>query len=112
MSISKDEIFYANAIIRNGLYLLEVNDKHVLNVNNKRLKISHENESLLWHYRLGHISNKRIKKLQDNNLLDLNSYEQIETCEPCLIETFQDERYNGKRFIEIDTFRCMWSNKT
>ena len=85
LSISKDGIFYANAIVRNGLYLLEVNDKHVLNVNNKRLKISHENESLLWHYRLGHISNKRIKKLQDSNLLDLNSYEQIETCEPCLI---------------------------
>jgi transposase InsO family protein len=84
-SLSKDGIFYANAFIRNGLYLLELNDKHVLNINNKKLKMSHENETLLWHYRLGHINEKRIKKLQEFNLLGLLDCKAIETCEPCLI---------------------------
>jgi GAG-pre-integrase domain len=84
MSIVKDEIFYANANIRDGLYLLEVNDKHILNVNNKLFKVSYENNTLLWHYRIGHISEKRIKKLQESNLLDLLDCNAIETYEPCL----------------------------
>ena len=47
--------------------------------------MSHENETLLWHYRLGHINKKRIKKLQEFNLLGLLDCNAIETCEPCLI---------------------------
>ena len=56
-----------------------------ININNKRLKTSHKNETLLWHYRLGHINEKRIKKLQEFNLLGLLDCKAIETCEPCLI---------------------------
>jgi len=39
LSISKNGIFYANAFVRNGLYLLELNNKQILNINNKRLKL-------------------------------------------------------------------------
>jgi hypothetical protein len=35
MSILKDKIFYANANVDDDLYLLEVNNKYILNVNNK-----------------------------------------------------------------------------
>jgi GAG-pre-integrase domain len=51
----------------NGLYILEI-DKPVLNIN-KRLKISHESMTFMWHYRLGHINEKRIKKLHKVGLL-------------------------------------------
>jgi hypothetical protein len=85
MVISKDGLFYANAFISNGLYLLDlVNDRHVFNINNKRLKVSHTNETLLWHYRLGHINEKRIRKLQQANLLYSLDSEAIETCESYL----------------------------
>lgn len=85
MVIKKDDLFYANAFILNGLYLLNLNeDKHVLNVSNKRLKVSHSNKTLLWHYRLGHISEMRVKKLHQANLLDLLDDEAIGTCEACL----------------------------
>ena len=48
MVISKDNIFYANALVSNGLYVLDAkDDKQVLNVNNKRLKASPSMETLL-----------------------------------------------------------------
>ena len=99
-------MFYANASIQDGLYLLKVNDKHVLNINNKRLKVSHENNTLLWHYRLGHISEKRIKKLQDSNLLGLIDCDTIETCESCLIgkmtkKPFKKKGSRAKDLLEL-----------
>jgi len=85
MVIEKDGLFCANAFISNGLYLLDLDDdKHMLNISNKRLKMSQTNETLLRHYRLGHINEKRIKKLQQANLLDLLDGEAIGTCESCL----------------------------
>ena len=85
MVIRKDNIFYANAFVSNGLYLLdEKDDKHLLNINNKRLKSSQTVETLLWHHRLGHINEKRMKKLQQTNLLDSFGDTAIGTCESCL----------------------------
>ena len=106
MSISKDGIFYANATIQDGLYLLDENDKHILNINNKRLKVSHENKTLLWHYRLGHISEKRIKKLQESNLLGLLDCDAIETCESCLVgkmtkKPFKKKGTRAKDLLEL-----------
>jgi GAG-pre-integrase domain len=46
----------------NDLYVIEI-DNQVLNINNKRLKSSLESETLIWHHRLGHINETRIKKL-------------------------------------------------
>lgn len=83
--IKKDSIIYANAFISDGLYLLDLHDKQIMNINNKRLKLTHSNETLLWHYRLGHINEKRIMQLQQANLLGSLEIEAIETCEPCLI---------------------------
>ena len=85
MIIKKDGLFYANAFISNGLYLLDLNDKQIFNINNKRLKLSQMNETFLWHYRLGHINEKRIRQLQQANLLGSLDVEAIEVCEPCLI---------------------------
>ena len=106
MSISKDGVFYTNDVVQDGLYLHEINNKHVLNVNNKRLKISHENETLLWHYRLGHISEKRIKILQEANLLGLHDCDMIDTCEPCLIgkmtkKPFKKKGVRSKVLLEL-----------
>ena len=83
-SFNRDGLYYGCSYIRNGLYLLEM-DKQVLNINNKRLKTCHENETLMWHCRLGHINEKRIKKLQEVGLLGQFDLKSIETCEPCLL---------------------------
>jgi GAG-pre-integrase domain len=51
----------------NDLYILKI-DKLVFNIN-KWLKISHESTNFMWHCRLGHINEKRIKKLYEVGLL-------------------------------------------
>jgi GAG-pre-integrase domain/gag-polypeptide of LTR copia-type/Zinc knuckle len=63
-SFYRDGIFYDSSQVVNDLYVLEMNNQ-VLNINNKRLKSSRESETLIWHHRLGHINEARIKKLQE-----------------------------------------------
>ena len=59
------------------------------------------NTTYLWHYRLGHINEKRILKLHQHGLLNSFDYESFETCESYLLEkmtktpfTRQSERAN------------------
>jgi GAG-pre-integrase domain len=66
-SIYKNELYYGTSFMMNGLYMLKI-DKLIFNIN-KRLKISHESMSFMWHYRLGHINEKCIKKLHEVGLL-------------------------------------------
>ena len=70
------------AKLENGLYILhtfelENNHTEMFRVarpkSNKRQKLSNDNETYLWHLRLGHISLDRINKLtKDGPLKDLN----------------------------------------
>jgi GAG-pre-integrase domain/Integrase core domain len=82
-SFYRDGIFYGSSQVVNDLYVLEM-DNQVLNINNKRLKSSRESETFIWHHRLGHINETRIKKLQEVGLLGCFDLESITTCESCL----------------------------
>ncbi|GJU21256.1 hypothetical protein Tco_1154598 [Tanacetum coccineum] len=67
ISVSKDNVFYFNAIPRDGIFEIDMhglysNDSSIFNVSRKRAK--HALDSTYhWHCRLGHASKKRIKKL-------------------------------------------------
>nr|GEX91903.1 hypothetical protein [Tanacetum cinerariifolium] len=52
-------------------------------ITNKRAKINLDS-SLLWHCRLGHISKKRIEKLQHNGLLNSIDIESLGKCVSCM----------------------------
>jgi GAG-pre-integrase domain len=62
LSFYRDGLFYGHSQVVNGIYVLEM-DNQVLNINNKIIKFSNEGETLIWHHRLGHINETRIKKL-------------------------------------------------
>ncbi|GJT25667.1 retrotransposon protein, putative, ty1-copia subclass [Tanacetum coccineum] len=58
------------------------NDSSMYAVRNKRAKLNLDS-ALLWHYHLGHISKKRIKKLQHDGLLDstdIKSFKKYVSC--------------------------------
>ena len=77
-------MIYATFKLINGLYLLDL-DNNVLSVdNNKRLKTKRNDESLLWHCRLGHINERRIKELHTNGFLGQFDFESLDSCETCL----------------------------
>nr|GEU40155.1 zinc finger, CCHC-type [Tanacetum cinerariifolium] len=74
ISVSENNLVYFKAIPRDGIYEIDMscsntNDSSMYVITKKRAKIDLDS-SLLWHYRLGHISKKRIKKLKHDGLLN------------------------------------------
>src|SRR3954464_13342283 len=60
--------------------------QYVYNINAKRLKPNDLNTTYFWHSPLAHISEKRMKKLHDDGLLNSFDFESFETCESCLLD--------------------------
>jgi putative heme degradation protein len=67
--ISKDDMFVAFASIVNGIFILNLDDAPVCKVNAKRPRLNELNPTYMWHYRLGHISENRMKRLHSDGLL-------------------------------------------
>ncbi|GJZ47672.1 zinc finger, CCHC-type containing protein [Tanacetum coccineum] len=88
ISISKNGVHYFNAIVRNGIYEIDMHDlvsnvNSIYNVSNKRVKHNLDS-TYLWHCRLAHINKKRIKQLQQDGLLKSTDDESFDKCESCL----------------------------
>ncbi|GJR39037.1 retrotransposon protein, putative, ty1-copia subclass [Tanacetum coccineum] len=84
ISVSKDNVFYFNAIPHDGIYEIDMHNLYpdvssTFNVSNKRVKYSLDS-SYLWHCRLGHINKKRMDKLQHDGILQPSYDESIEKC--------------------------------
>nr|GEV70537.1 putative reverse transcriptase domain-containing protein [Tanacetum cinerariifolium] len=68
IQVSRNNMVYFSAIPRDGIFEINLsnsytNESSIYVVSNKRAKLDLDS-ALLWHCRLGHISKKRIKKLQ------------------------------------------------
>ncbi|VFQ73974.1 unnamed protein product, partial [Cuscuta campestris] len=85
LSVYRKNVFYANANMTNGLYVLDL-DMPVYNISAKRNKLNGLNQTYLWHCRLGHINEKRISKLHRSVMLESFDLESYDTCESCLLE--------------------------
>ncbi|GKD62752.1 zinc finger, CCHC-type containing protein [Tanacetum coccineum] len=82
ISVSRNNLIYFNAIPHDDIYEIflsssKTNDSSMYAVSNKRVKLNLDS-TLLWHCRLGHISKKRIEKLQHDGLLDLTDIKSFE----------------------------------
>ena len=66
-------------ILVNGLYILDLEDKHVHNINTKRLWPNDLSPTFTWHCCLGHINEKHIEMLHKNGLLNSFDSESFET---------------------------------
>ncbi|GJS70396.1 zinc finger, CCHC-type containing protein [Tanacetum coccineum] len=76
IQVSRNNMVYFSAIPRDGIFEIDLsnsyaNDSSMYAVSNKRAKLDLDS-ALLWHCRLGHISKKRIEKLQHDGLLKFN----------------------------------------
>ena len=80
----------------NGLYVLDLEDEPILNINAKRLKPSDLNPAYIWHCRLGHINKKRVEKLHKDGLLDSFDYESFQTFESCLLGKMTKAPFTGQ----------------
>ncbi|GJY27458.1 putative RNA-directed DNA polymerase [Tanacetum coccineum] len=88
ISVSKNNVFYFNAIPSNGIYEIDMHDlvpnvNSIYNVSTKRAKHNLDS-TYLWHCHLAHISKKRIEKLQQEGLLKSTDDESFDQCVSCL----------------------------
>ena len=80
------DIFYGNAHLSNGLYVLNLEQpKPFYNIDTKRFKSNDLNPTYFWHCRLGHVNEKRILQLHQDGLIHSFDLESFETCESCLL---------------------------
>ncbi|GJZ04110.1 retrotransposon protein, putative, ty1-copia subclass [Tanacetum coccineum] len=86
--VLKDNVFYFNAIPRDGIYEIDMHNIYPnvssnYNVRNKRSK--HGLDSYyLWHCRLRHINKKRMDMLQRDGFLQPTHDESHEKCKSCI----------------------------
>ncbi|GKA75055.1 retrotransposon protein, putative, ty1-copia subclass [Tanacetum coccineum] len=98
ISVSKNNVVYFSAILRDGVYEIKMscsntNDSSMYAVSNKRAKLNLDS-SLLWHCRLGHISKKRIEKLQHEGLLNSNVIESLGKYVSCMSRKMARKPYS------------------
>ncbi|KAL4025380.1 hypothetical protein IC575_013770 [Cucumis melo] len=113
--ISKNGVHICSAKLENNLYVLRPNEaKAVLNhemfrtanTQNKRQRISPNNNTYLWHLRLGHINLDRIGRLVKNGLLNKLKDDSLPPCESCLEgkmtkRPFTEKGYRAKEPLEL-----------
>ncbi|GJX74685.1 retrotransposon protein, putative, ty1-copia subclass [Tanacetum coccineum] len=88
IQVSRNNMVYFSVIPRDGIFEIDLsnsyaNDSSIYTVSNKRAKLDLDS-ALLWHCRLGHISKKRIEKLQHDGLLNSTDLRAFEKCVPCM----------------------------
>ncbi|GJX57367.1 retrotransposon protein, putative, ty1-copia subclass [Tanacetum coccineum] len=86
--VSKDNIFYFNAFLRDGIFDIDMHDNisnehSIYTCSNKKSKHNLDS-TFLWHCCLGHINKKRIKKLQHDGLLKSIDDESFDVCVSCI----------------------------
>lgn len=89
VSIMKDGDFICGGSLSGSLYTTTCESRSSVNVASssnpkKRKESSKENQTYLWHLRLGHINLNRIKRLVEYGSLESLQVEPFPTCESCL----------------------------
>ncbi|GKC56420.1 zinc finger, CCHC-type containing protein [Tanacetum coccineum] len=88
IQVSRNNMVYFSAIPRDSIFEIDLsnsytNESSIYTVSNKRAKLDLDS-ALLRHCRLGHISKKRIEKLQHDGLLNPTDLRAFKKCVPCM----------------------------
>ncbi|GJS90266.1 retrotransposon protein, putative, ty1-copia subclass [Tanacetum coccineum] len=88
IQVSRNNMVYFSAIPKDGIFKIDLsnsytNDSSICVISNKRVKVDLD-YAFLWHCRLGHISKKRIEKLQNDGLLNSTDHRAFEKCVSCM----------------------------
>nr|GEX33260.1 retrotransposon protein, putative, Ty1-copia subclass [Tanacetum cinerariifolium] len=111
IQVSRNNMVYFSAFPRDGIFEIDLsnsytNESCIYVVSNKKAKLDLDS-ALLWHCRLGHISKKRIEKLQHDGLLDSTDLRAFKKM--CLLYVWKD----GKETLHTSSGkgqRLTWTN--
>ncbi|KAJ9551099.1 hypothetical protein OSB04_015144 [Centaurea solstitialis] len=96
ISVFKDNIFYFKATPVNGLYTvnLQDNSSEIYHISKRSKDI--EDQTYLWHCRLGHINKKRVELLLKGGFLGDFEYKPFDNCESCLSGKMTKQPFNNE----------------
>nr|GEY15563.1 hypothetical protein [Tanacetum cinerariifolium] len=88
IQVSRNNMVYFSAIPKDGIFENDLSNSYancsfMYDISNKRTKLDLDS-ALLWHCCLGHISKKRIEKLQHDGLLNSNDLRDFKKCVSCM----------------------------
>ncbi|KAJ9544580.1 hypothetical protein OSB04_024287 [Centaurea solstitialis] len=103
ISVFKNNIFYFKATPVNGLYTvnLQDNSSEIYHISKRSKDI--EDQTYLWHCRLGHINKKRVELLLKGGFLGTFDYKPFDNCESCLSGKMTKQPFNkeNKRATDL-----------
>nr|GEU87808.1 zinc finger, CCHC-type [Tanacetum cinerariifolium] len=114
ISVFKNNLVYFMTVPQDGIYEIDMscsntNDSSMYAITNKRAKINLDS-SLLWHCRLGHISKKRIEKLQHDGLLNSIDIESLGKCVSCISGKMARKPYSHQVEMAKDLLGLIHTN--
>ncbi|KAJ9538231.1 hypothetical protein OSB04_030964 [Centaurea solstitialis] len=94
ISVFKNNIFYFKATPVNGLCTvnLQDNSSEIYHISKRSKDI--EDQTYLWHCRLGHINKKRVELLLKGGFLGTFDYKPFDNCESCLSGKMTKQPFN------------------
>ncbi|KAL0352343.1 UNVERIFIED_CONTAM: Retrovirus-related Pol polyprotein from transposon TNT 1-94 [Sesamum calycinum] len=92
--LMKDGSSHLLGKLNNGLYILQRSD-WIMTAQNKR-KLENLENSQIWHARLGHISQDRMKRLVDSKSLEIDNLDNLPACESCLKRKMSKKPFVGQ----------------
>jgi hypothetical protein len=95
-SIYYNGVFYAHCPLTNGLYVHDLENNSVCNINAKRARLNDLNSTFIWHCQLGHINEKCIEKLHKDGLLTSFNFESFDMSESCLLGKMTKTPFTGQ----------------
>ncbi|KAJ9558789.1 hypothetical protein OSB04_013403 [Centaurea solstitialis] len=96
ISVFKDNIFYFKATPVDGLYTVNLKDNNseIYHISKRSKDI--EDQTYLWHCRLGHINKKRVELLLKEGFLGNFDYKPFDNCESCLSGKMTKQPFNSE----------------
>jgi hypothetical protein len=107
-SIYYNGIFHAHCLLVNGLYVLDLENKSVCNINMKQALLNDLNPTFIWHYRLAHINKKNIERLHKDDLLNSFDFESFNMCKSCLLEKMTKAPFTSQSERLSDLYILMY----
>nr|GEV49192.1 hypothetical protein [Tanacetum cinerariifolium] len=112
--VSRNKLVYFSAIPWDDIYEIDLsssntNDSSMYVVSNKRVKFNLDS-TLLCHCRLGHISKKRIEKLQHDGLFNSTGIKSFEKCVFCMSENMARKPYSHQAKKAKDLLELIHTN--
>ncbi|KAJ9567138.1 hypothetical protein OSB04_003104 [Centaurea solstitialis] len=110
LSVFKNNIFYFKATPVNGLYTINLQDdnKEIYHISKRSKDI--EDQTYLWHCRLGHINKKRVELLLKGGFLGTFDFKPFDNYESCLSGKMTKEPFNKDNERATDLLEIVHTN--